>query len=440
MRFANRAEAGRRLGELLLPYKALAPLVVALPGGARVGYEVARALDVPLELWAVRRIRAPAHPQLTLGAIAEGGMVHLDRAAVREAALGERELQRLVREEAGEVIAQAQRVRRGSPPARVEHTTVLLVDQGLVDGEEMLAVIDGLRAAKAARIVLAVPMAASATLERLRPLVDVVVCASEEPGLSTLTASYDELGETTDDALATLRALTLSGEPAPKPEGAMQRLAIDVEGALLEGLLTVPVGARGVVVLAHADASHQSPRATRGAAPFQEAGLATLVLDLLTPSEEAGVIAGASPAFDIQLLARRLTAAVDWLAAFELTRGLPCGCFSVGTAAAGALVTAVLRPSQVRAVVSCGGRPDLAWSVLSNVLTPTLLIVGSEDPQVLQLNRRAYHALPGAKQITVVPGATPQFQEPGALEQAVRLAIRWFDVWLAPREERARWE
>ena len=195
----------------------------------------------------------------------------------------------------------------------------------------------------------------------------------------------------------------------------------------LDGDLVVPAGAAGVVLFAHGSgSSRHSPRNRWVAAALRRAGLATLLLDLLTPSEEERDRATAELRFDVGMLAGRLVAAVDWVLADAVTGGLPVGAFGASTGAGAALVAAVERPRAVAAVVSRGGRPDLAGPALARVRAPTLLIVGGRDPKVLDLNRAALAELPPSSRLEVVPGATHLFEEPGALDQVAGLAAAWF--------------
>ena len=198
----------------------------------------------------------------------------------------------------------------------------------------------------------------------------------------------------------------------------------------LEGDLTIPDHARGVVIFAHGSgSSRHSPRNRRVAQQLQQAGLGTLLMDLLTADEEQVDLRSRELRFNIGLLARRLVGAVDWLAD-RFGGELPMGLFGASTGAAAALVAAAERPSQVAAVVSRGGRPDLAGPALDRVSAPTLLIVGGADPQVLTLNRQAAERLAAPHRLEVVPGAGHLFEEPGALEEVARLAGAWFSTHL----------
>jgi putative phosphoribosyl transferase len=202
--------------------------------------------------------------------------------------------------------------------------------------------------------------------------------------------------------------------------------------ATLTGSLAVPEGARGVVAFAHGSGSgRMSPRNRAVAAVLQHAGLATLLMDLLTPEEEAEDLKTGQLRFNVGLLGRRVIAALDWLASAPRLSELPVGLFGASTGAAAALIAAAERPERAAAVVSRGGRPDLARSALPWVTAPTLLIVGARDTEVIRLNRSAQTLLGGPSRLEVVPGATHLFEEPGALERVIELARDWFLTYAA---------
>jgi putative phosphoribosyl transferase len=214
----------------------------------------------------------------------------------------------------------------------------------------------------------------------------------------------------------------------PNPSNDTQSVRIRAAGVTLDGDLTVPAGAAGIVVFAHGSgSSRSSPRNRRVAGQLQQAGFGTLLFDLLTPQEETIDAAPRELRFDIPLLAERLAGATDWLASQPAFQSLPIGYFGASTGAAAALVAAALRPQVVQAVVSRGGRPDLAGPYLPRVKAPTLLIVGGYDTPVIGMNRAALAQLQvDAKELLIVPRATHLFEEPGALEQVAELAVGWF--------------
>jgi len=206
-----------------------------------------------------------------------------------------------------------------------------------------------------------------------------------------------------------------------------QSLRIPAAGVVLEADLGMPESPRGVVVFAHGSGSgRHSPRNRYVADELNRAALATVLADLLTQEEERVDILTTALRFDIDLLAIRVTALTDWMAGNEPTAGLGLGLFGASTGAAAALIPAATRPTIVQAVVSRGGRPDLAEAHLHQVHQPTLLIVGEEDSVVIELNRQAMRRLEGEKCLAIIPGASHLFGEPGALEHVARLARDWF--------------
>jgi len=204
-------------------------------------------------------------------------------------------------------------------------------------------------------------------------------------------------------------------------------LQVTTGGVSLSGDLALPEHASGLVLFAHGSgSSRHSPRNRHVAQALQSAGPGTLLLDLLTPAEEQVDRVTSELRFDIGLLARRLMSAAEAMAAGAQTRQLPLGLFGASTGAAAALMVAAERPQWVRAVVSRGGRPDLSGPALPRVHAPTLLIVGGEDWQVIELNQDALRQIAAEKRLEIVPGATHLFEEPGALDQVASLAREWF--------------
>ncbi|MGK6307319.1 dienelactone hydrolase family protein [Variovorax sp. DT-64] len=223
---------------------------------------------------------------------------------------------------------------------------------------------------------------------------------------------------------------------ATSPQAAVEQrpVRIPVGPAMLDGDLVHAAGATGLVLFAHGSGSSRfSPRNRHVARQLQQAGLATLLTDLLTPEEEAIDERTRRLRFDIELLAQRLVGATDWLKAQPEFGHLNVGYFGASTGAGAALMAAALRSAAVRAVVSRGGRPDLAGDALGRVLAPTLLIVGGDDVPVIGLNKQALALLPAEKELVVVPGASHLFEEPGTLDAVARLARDWFLRHLAPQ-------
>jgi putative phosphoribosyl transferase len=225
----------------------------------------------------------------------------------------------------------------------------------------------------------------------------------------------------------------MSTQPSLQTLPAPRDVHIDLPDAGLEGSLAVPLNSKGIVLFAHGSGSSRlSPRNRYVAEILQQAGLATLLMDLLTKDEDAIDQYTRQYRFDIGLLAARLVGAIDWLLQREETRQLPIGLFGASTGAAAALRAAAARPDIVKAVVSRGGRPDLAGDDLPRVMAPTLLIVGADDAPVIPLNAAALEQMRCQREMVLVPGATHLFEEPGTLAAASNLARTWFLRHLAP--------
>ncbi|MGK4008294.1 phosphoribosyltransferase family protein [Sorangium sp. So ce1036] len=443
MMFRDRVDAGRRLAFALRRYRDEAPVVLGLPrGGVPVAYEVARALKAPLDIWVVRKIGAPGHEELGMGAISEGGDVFLNDDVLAEVGASPEQIEEMVGRKAAEVEARVQRFRRGRPPPELEGRTAIVVDDGIATGGTVHAVLRAVRRRRPKRLILAVPVASPRALAALRPEVDEIVCLEADPYLFAIGAYYQDFTQTTDEDVIALLDRARGGDagadseaeqPAISP-GEELAVEIEIDDARLAGTLTIPAGAKGLVLFAHGSgSSRHSPRNRFVAGALQDAGIATLLLDLLTAEEEAVDDRTGHLRFDVELLAGRVLGAA--LATRELpeTSALRLGYFGASTGAAAALIAAAQRPDLAGAVVSRGGRPDLAGAHLEEVVAPTLLLVGGEDTEVLALNRRAYERLRGPRELVVVEGATHLFEEPGTLDEVARAASAWFVRYLSPR-------
>jgi len=428
MRFVDRADAGRRLAQLLADRAQPPPVVVALPrGGVPVGAEIARALGAPLDVLVVRKLGHPHQPELGIGAVAEGGVTLLNEALLRRAQVAPGVLAAIEAREQEEVARRVARYRGGRPRVAVAGRPVVLVDDGLATGFTARAAIEVLRRAGAATIVLAVPVAPPETLAELRPLVDDVVCVHAPAEMWAIGQWYDDFTQTTDEEVS--RLLAAAPAPPAAAPGSEQEVLVQVGSRALGGTLALPPGARGVVLFAHGSgSSRHSPRNRYVAGFLRQAGLGTLLFDLLTEDEAAD----RANVFDVDLLADRLLGAASWCR--EQHVPTPIGFFGASTGAAAALLAAAELGGSVGAVVSRGGRPDLALARLSEVRAPTLLVVGGHDTQVLELNRRAAEHLTGCEhRLAVVAGASHLFEEPGTLESAATLARDWFLTHLTGR-------
>jgi putative phosphoribosyl transferase len=428
VRFRNRRDAGRRLATRMRALADERPVVLGLPrGGVPIAYEVARALDAPLDVLVVRKIGVPSQPELGVGAIGEGGTRVLNPRVLAAAGITEQQLAAVEARERREIERRAHVYRGGRPLIPLVGRTVIIVDDGLATGGTALAAIKTALALGARRVVLAVPVAAPDSLHALEGQAEVIALHTPST-LRSVGEWYEDFRQTTDDEVCELLREASAGTGVSSSVPAHDdEVTIETDGVRLGGRLRVPADAIGVVVFAHGSgSSRHSPRNVAVARVLQDAGLATLLFDLLTPVEAQD----RAKVFDIELLARRLLGATRWLREQPAVGTLPVGYFGASTGAGAALWAAAEPGAEIGAIVSRGGRPDLAGPRLAGVRAPTLLIVGSLDEAVLDLNRRAARHLAAEHQLAVVPGASHLFEEPGTLGEAARLAADWFARYL----------
>ncbi|MFF3908904.1 phosphoribosyltransferase family protein [Streptomyces sp. NPDC001848] len=425
MVFTDRLEAGRQLGARLRHLRGRDLVVLGLPrGGVPVAAEVAEALGAPLDVCLVRKLGVPFQPELGMGAIGEDGVRVINDAVVREARVTPEELAQVEEREREVLELRARRYRGGRSPAPVEGRTVVVVDDGVATGSTARAACRIARARGAARIVLAVPVAPHDWTERLADEADELVCLDTPRIFFAVGQFYADFAQVDDAEVAACL------QRAAGHRGTVDQEVEVAAGAVgLGGRLTVPEDPTGIVVFAHGSgSSRHSPRNRFVAEGLNRAGLGTLLFDLLTEDEERD----RANVFDTGLLARRLADTTAWLRTRPETEGLAVGYFGASTGAAAALWAAAEPGTRIAAVVSRGGRPDLAGARLPEVTAPTLLVVGGADPLVLDLNRQAQARLRCENHLAVVPGATHLFEEPGALEAVTDLARDWFTDHMAP--------
>jgi putative phosphoribosyl transferase len=430
-RFADRADAGWRLAERLERFRGTHPVVLGLPrGGVPVAYQVASALDAPLDVIVVRKLGVPFQPEVAMGAIGEDGVRVLDRRVLDQARVSESELADVERRERHELAARLERYRRGRDRVDLTGRTAIVVDDGVATGSTARVACRIARLLGASSVVLAVPVGPVETLQDFAEA-DEVVAALRPERFVAVGQYYVDFSPTSDDEVIVLldrAARRLRGDGwGPDGPDCDVEVAIPVGRVVLEGHLRLPEPARAVVVFAHGSgSSRHSPRNRFVADVLYDAGLGTLLLDLLTPGEERD----RANVFDIGLLAGRLAGATAWVRARPDASGCGVGYFGASTGAGAALWAAADSPGSIGAVVSRGGRPDLALERLDRVTAPTLLIVGGEDVGVLEGNRRALAALGPSSHLAVVEGAGHLFEEPGTLAEAAFLARNWFTVHL----------
>lgn len=434
--FSDRAGAGRRLAEHLEALRGEDVVVLGLPrGGVPVAFEVARALDAPLDVIVVRKLGVPYQPELALGAIGEGGVLVVNERAARELRVAPEDLAEVERAERAELLRRVGVFRAGQHRIALTGRTVLIVDDGVATGSTARAACQVARAQGADRVILAVPVGAADAIRSLRGDADDVVCLETPAWFMAVGHWYRDFRQTSDAEVTELldrAARRFPGSAAPDaddPPLCDEEVEVFTDRVRLAGHLTIPENPVGLVVFAHGSgSSRHSPRNRYVAAELNQAGLGTLLFDLLTRQEELD----RARVFDVELLAHRLVEVTRWLGARADAASLAVGYFGASTGAGAALWAAADPVVDVRAVVSRGGRPDLAERRLALVVAPTLLIVGGHDEIVLELNRRAQAVVRGVCELAVVPGATHLFEEPGALGQVAALAREWFVRHLTP--------
>jgi putative phosphoribosyl transferase len=421
--FTDRIDAGRRLGDLLVlrldPADRSGMVVVGLPrGGVPVAREVARRLGAPLDVAIVRKLGAPRQPELAVGAIGEGNVRVLNDDVLAAVGVTAGELADIESRERVELARRVERYRRGRRPLPVAGRTALVVDDGIATGASARAAMQVMRARGAAKVLFAAPVGPCDAAARLADVADEVVLVEQPRAFRAVGAHYDDFSPTTDDEVIT----ALAERPALERD-----VRIAVGSVSVHGCLVVPAGAFGLVVFAHGSgSSRHSPRNRAVAGALQARGVATLLADLLMPAEADD----RRCVFDIELLGTRVAGLCDAMRAIDATADLPIGLFGASTGAAAALWVAARPDSKIAAVVSRGGRPDLARPWLADVGAPTLLIVGGDDREVVAWNRAAADALRCEHAVAIVPGAGHLFEEPGTLDEVAILAGDWFDRWL----------
>ena len=453
--FANRTDAGRRLAERLREFRAERPIVLGIArGGVVLAAEVARGLDAPLEVLVVRKIGHPANPEYGMGAVTESGEVLLDEERMALSGISREDLVPTILEERAEIDRRIHLYRGGRPAPDLAGRTVLVVDDGIATGGTVRAALRDLARRHPRRLVLAIAVAPPESVDAIRAEGFEVVCLHAPAGFGAVGEFFRDFDPVPDgevislleegrrrdtgvpaDALAPRapperdqphhRARPSRTEERPP---APQSITIPLpSGGSLQAELAIPLNAHGLVVFAHGSGSGRlSPRNRHVAERLAKAGVASLLLDLLTEPEAEEDALTRRYRFDIPRLTDRILLALDWCATQSETRRFPLGVYGASTGGAVALIAASARPNLVRALVLRGARSDLAGPAISRVHAPTLLLVGALDPEIREINEETLRELRGEKALKVIPGASHLFEEPGALDRVAAATVDWF--------------
>jgi putative phosphoribosyl transferase len=416
--FTDRLDAGRRLAQSVIASGLTGDLVVlGIPrGGVPVAAQVADELQAPLDVIVVRKLGVPSQPELALGAVGEDRVRVLNEDVMHQASVGPAAVQALSEREWAEVERRATEYRAARPRESLVDRTALVIDDGVATGATARAACQIASEQGARRVVMAVPVAPLGWTRAFRDVADECIALETPTDFLAVGAHYRDFRPTTDEEV--MLCLTAeAGSPSSRS------VAVPVGNALLAGVISLPAVPKGLIVFAHGSgSSHRSVRNRFVAERLNEAGFATALVDLLTEQEDED----RQLVFDIGFLTGRLLRLTEWLRDQPPLKSLPVGFFGASTGAAAALAAAAVLGHEPFAVVSRGGRPDLALTALPDVTAPTLLIVGGDDTTVLGLNRRALAEFRCPADLLVVPGATHLFAESGALAAAAAAATDWF--------------
>lgn len=422
MIFQDRAHAGRLLAKSLLKYKDEDPIVLGLPrGGVPVAAEIARALNAVLDVLIVRKLGAPYQKELAVGALCENDEPFWNLEIMSELGLRKSEMLSTLYEESENIREQKNLFRHGREMRSVFRKTVIVVDDGLATGSTMVAAIKYLKNSGAAKIVVAVPVSSASSSLQIKNSVDEFVVLENTMALQSVGQWYDDFSQVPS---AEVVRLLEHNRVDHGPGITLREVEIETDGVKLKGDLTTFATMRALVIFSHGSGSgRRSPRNQEVARDLHTQGFGTLLFDLLT-DEESKIRRNV---FDVEKLGRRLASTAMWLRRQPGIENRPLGFFGASTGAAAALVAAAAleKDHSIYAIVSRGGRPDLAHAVLGKVTAPVLLLVGGLDSDVLDLNREAQKSLSKCR-LSIVPGATHLFEEPGALEEVSKQAARWF--------------
>ena len=418
--FPDRTVAGHRLAERVRAVAGAAPVVIALPGGGvAVGAELARVLHAPLDVAVVDRITLPDHPDVELGAVTEDGHVCYDDAALARLRIPRSRLSDAVADARARAAHRREAYRGSRAMPQLTDRDVVVVDDGAATGGTARAALRMVRRHRPARLVLALPVASAEAVESLRAEADRTVTLAVPDHFHSLDRWYRDFGEVAEGRVAALlaehRDLGESGD-------SRHRASVSAGGVELAGELVVPSVVRGTVVLASGH-GRLTPHNQAIGTVLRAAGYATLLLDLLTPTETGTDTVEVTPG----MLGERLTAGVRWVRRTPPVADAPIALLGTGQAAPGALDAAGRQPGEVAAVVTHGGRVDLAGEALTRVRAPTLILVQGADSFVRELAEWTLGQLTAPTALEVVAGAEQLLHRPEEWRRVGVRAAEWFD-------------
>ncbi len=432
--FVDRSDAGRRLAHRLEFLRGEELVVLGLPrGGVPVAYEVAKALGRPLDVLVVRKLGLPQNPEVAMGAIGEGGTRVLDEDIQRIARVTPQELEDVERLEIAELASRVRRFRSGRPRLDLEGKTALIIDDGLATGSTARVACHVARQLGAGRVIVAAPVASPEAADRLREEADEFVSLMTPSPFRAVGAHYIDFGQTEDIEVVLLldAASRNRASMGSSPHRALRTEEIDlgVDSVGLSGELQLPEPVTNVVVLARGLAEETGEAASQfAAAVMNEAGIGTLSLDLLTPTERA---IGVSP--ENYVLARRLVLATERLQTMPALRGVPLGYFDAGAGAAVLLGAAANEGGAVNAVVTLAPRLEDAGSWVSEVSAPTLMLYARADEELLERNRSSANRMrcPHLQVVVETDARRPDSPATTTVMQVAEHAKDWFVRYLS---------
>lgn len=426
--FIDRKQAGQQLADKLLKFKDQNPLILGLPrGGVPVAFEVAKKLKAPLDVLMVKKIGAPDNPEFAIGAVSEDAKPLLNEALIKSRHIDRQIVNKIAQQKIKEIREQMHRFRGKKLPADFVNKVVIIVDDGIATGATLFAAIQFLRLKKPMKIVVAAPVGARDTIYKLQATADEVICLQAPEDFRSVGLWYHSFNQVADEEVTHI----LQEMEYLKSHGLSDEIIIHTGNVSLKGSLTEAKEMKAVVLFAHGSGSSRlSPRNQYVARELNKIGFSTLLFDLLTEKESKD----RKNVFDIQLLTQRLMAATEWISHYYAGKNIPMAYFGASTGAGAAVMAAAMTKHPIYAIISRGGRPDLAEGFLNKVEAHTLLIVGEEDAPTIALNEKVLGKIKSCKMVTV-PKAGHLFEEPGTLEEVIEYSAEWLEEHLPKKTE-----